>query len=103
MPVEPHGPAYSAPEVTHDAVLQEKLKNKEELFYMKSKILISARALSLLLLVSAICGSAQERKPVHFSGVFNDYSPLSSISGSPYEMHGQWTFTNGAPLTSWRI
>jgi hypothetical protein len=66
---------------------------------MKSKTLTSAiRALSLLLLVSATCalaqngGFAQERKPAHFSGLFNDYVPLSpTISGSPYEMHGQWT------------
>jgi hypothetical protein len=66
---------------------------------MKSKTLTSAvRALSLLLLVSATCALAQsgsfgqERKPVHFSGLFNDYVPLSpTISGSPYEMHGQWS------------
>jgi hypothetical protein len=71
---------------------------------MKSKTLTSgARALSLLLLVSATCVLAQEQhKPVHFSGLFNDYVPLSAtISGSPYEMHGQWTATrNGAPPTS---
>lgn len=66
---------------------------------MKSKTLTSVvRALSLLLLVSATCalaqsgGFAQEHKPVHFSGLFNDYVPLSpTISGSPYEMHGQWS------------
>ena len=59
---------------------------------MKIKILTSAvRALSLLLLVSATCALAQERRPVHFSGVINDYSPMSSITGSPYEMHGQWS------------
>ena len=33
-----------------------------------------------------------ERKTAHFSGLINDYSPLSpTVSGSPYEMHGQWT------------
>ena len=66
---------------------------------MKSKTLTSAvRALSLLLLGSATCALAQTgnfaqgHKPVHFSGLFNDYVPLSPmISGSPYEMHGQWT------------
>jgi hypothetical protein len=48
--------------------------------------------LSLPLLVSATCALAQEHKPVHFSGLFNDYVPLSpTISGSPYEMHGQWS------------
>lgn len=60
---------------------------------MKSNTLTSAaRVLSLLLLVSVTCASAQERRPVHFSGVINDYSPFNSmISGSPYEMHGQWS------------
>ena len=44
---------------------------------MKSKTLTSAvRVLSLLLLVSATCALAQERRPVHFSGLINDYSPL---------------------------
>ena len=61
---------------------------------MKSKNLTAAvSVLSLLLLASATCALAQEqRKPVHFSGLFNDYVPLSAtISGSPYEMHGQWS------------
>jgi hypothetical protein len=60
---------------------------------MKSKILTSAlRVVSLLLLVSGSCALAQERWPVHFSGVINDYSPYDPmITGSPYEMHGQWS------------
>ncbi len=60
---------------------------------MKSKTQISAvRVLSVLLLVSATCALAQERGPVHFSGLINDYSPLSaSVKGSPWEMHGQWS------------
>lgn len=64
---------------------------------MKSKttsktLASSARTLSLLLLVSATCAFAQDRKPVHFAGVLNDYSPVNpNIAGSPYEMHGQWS------------
>jgi hypothetical protein len=60
---------------------------------MKSKTLTSAiRALSLLFLVSATCALAQESRPVHLTGLINDYSPLDlSIKGSPYEMHGQWS------------
>jgi hypothetical protein len=59
---------------------------------MKSKTLASAaRVLSLLLLVSVTCALAQDRKPLHFTGLINDYAPLSTISGSPWEMHGQWT------------
>jgi len=61
--------------------------------FMKSKILTSAvRVLSLFLLVSATCALAQNLTPAHFSGLINDYSPLSaSVKGSPWEMHGQWS------------
>jgi len=44
----------------------------------------------------ALCGVAAMRTPaqdlriVHFSGVFNDYTP-STVSGGPYEMHGEWS------------
>lgn len=60
---------------------------------MKSKTFTSAgRVLSLLLMASATCGFAQGRKPLHFSGLINDYSPLSAtVKGSPWEMHGQWS------------
>jgi hypothetical protein len=60
---------------------------------MKSKSPTSAvRALALLVLVSTTCALAQERRPVHLSGLLNDYVPLlGSVSGSPYEMHGQWS------------
>ena len=58
---------------------------------MKSTTLRSAiRALSLLLLVSGTCALAQDRRPVHFSGLINDYSP-STVKGGPWEMHGQWS------------
>jgi hypothetical protein len=60
---------------------------------MKSHILNPAvRMLSVLLLVPATLALGQERKPVHFSGLINDYSPLSAnVKGSPWEMHGQWS------------
>jgi hypothetical protein len=60
---------------------------------MKSNTLTSTVSLlSLLLLASATCALAQDRRPVHFSGVINDYTPANPlISGSPYEMHGQWS------------
>jgi hypothetical protein len=60
---------------------------------MKNKTQTSAvRMLSLLLVVYATCALAQERRSVHFSGLINDYSPLSAtVKGSPWEMHGQWT------------
>jgi hypothetical protein len=60
---------------------------------MKNQILSSAvRVFSVLLLASATFASSQERPPVHFSGLINDYSPLSAnVKGSPWEMHGQWS------------
>ena len=60
---------------------------------MKSKMRISAvRVLSLLLLVAGSSALAQERRPAHFSGLINDYSPLATtVKGSPWEMHGQWS------------
>ena len=75
---------------------------------MKSKSLASAiRALSMLLLVSTTCALAQERRPVHLTGLFNDYSPANpTVNGSPYEMHGQWSMDvhpERAPPTSQRI
>jgi hypothetical protein len=57
---------------------------------MKSNISNSIRAFSLLLLFSAACALAQESRPLHFSGLINDYSP-STVKGGPWEMHGQWT------------
>jgi hypothetical protein len=60
---------------------------------MKSKTLASAvRMLLLSLFVSATCAFAQLPGTVHLTGVLNDYSPADpNISGSPYEMHGQWS------------
>lgn len=60
---------------------------------MKRPILNSAmRVLCALFLVSATFALGQERKPVHLSGLINDYSPLSAnVKGSPWEMHGQWS------------
>jgi len=58
---------------------------------MKGKTLTSAvRVLSLLSLVSGTCALAEEPGPTHFSGLINDYSPLT-VKGGPWEMHGQWS------------
>ena len=60
---------------------------------MESKSLASAvRVFSFVVLVSTTCALAQDRKPVHLTGLFNDYVPLlTTVKGSPYEMHGQWS------------
>ena len=75
---------------------------------MKSNTLTSAVRVSvLLLLVPATCALAQERRPVHFSGLINDYSPLSTTSKAAHGRcmaNGQWTSTRtGEPPTSQRI
>jgi hypothetical protein len=58
---------------------------------MKSNTLTSAvRLLSVLALLSTGAALAQEPRPVHFSGLINDYSP-ATVKGGPWEMHGQWT------------
>jgi hypothetical protein len=69
---------------------------------MKSKTLASAvGVLPLLLLVSGTCALAQENRPVHLTGLINDYSPLDpNIKGSPYEMHGQWSMDVNAEKSS---
>ena len=60
---------------------------------MKGKTLsLAVGVLALVPLVSITCVSGQERRPVHLSGLINDYSPLSAtVKGSPWEMHGQWS------------
>jgi hypothetical protein len=60
---------------------------------MKSKTLASAvRLLPLVLLVAGGSALTQDRGPLHFTGLINDYSPADlNIKGSPYEMHGQWS------------
>jgi hypothetical protein len=60
---------------------------------MKTKMLTSqVLVFSLLLLVAGGRAFAQEFRPTHFSGLINDYSPLNtSVKGSPWEMHGQWS------------
>src|ERR1700733_13131436 len=46
-----------------------------------------AMAVAAMALVRA---QAQGLRPVHFSGVINDYSP-STVSGGPYEIRGDWS------------
>jgi hypothetical protein len=60
---------------------------------MRSNLLTTTvRALLLLLLASGSCALAEDHWAVHFSGLINDYVPLSTtIGGSPWEIHGQWS------------
>jgi hypothetical protein len=40
--------------------------------------------------IAAVSTQAQDLRPVHLSGVVNDYSP-STVSGGPYEIRGDWS------------
>ena len=49
-------------------------------------------SLALSLLTACVSAIGQAPTPVHYAGVLNDYTPLDpTVSGSPYEMHGQWS------------
>jgi hypothetical protein len=48
------------------------------------------RVFALLFLASASCALAQDSKPVHATGLINDFSP-SNVKGGPWEMHGEWS------------
>ncbi|HEY1755515.1 MAG TPA: hypothetical protein VGG72_08975 [Bryobacteraceae bacterium] len=37
-----------------------------------------------------VSAQAQDLRPVHFSGLLNDYSP-STVAGGPYEIRGDWS------------
>ena len=50
----------------------------------------TAGLLSVFALLANQGAAAQGLFAVHFSGLLNDYSP-STVSGGPWEMHGQWT------------
>ena len=62
---------------------------------MKSRTLTSAiRVLSVVTLLSTAAALAQVLPAVNFTGLINDYSP-STVSGGPWEMHGQWSLDFG--------
>jgi len=54
------------------------------------RLITATGLLSCVALVASVRAVAQGSVPVEFSGLINDYSP-STVSGGPYEMHGQWT------------
>jgi hypothetical protein len=58
---------------------------------------------SLLLTATSLCLQAQEPQfltPVHFRGVINDFTPITTGT-SPWELHGPWSLTlNGESQTA---
>jgi len=53
-------------------------------------LVVAAVLLSSLTHVAGWEAAAQQPGPMQFSGLINDYSP-STVTGGPWEMHGQWT------------
>ncbi len=60
---------------------------------MRGNILkFAVSAMSVLFIIPVSRAVAQEHRPMHLSGLINDYSPLNAtVKGSPWEMHGQWS------------
>jgi hypothetical protein len=57
---------------------------------MKSRRMWWSVSFVVVLGLATVAGVlAQNRTPEHFSGIFNDYTPATGISG-PWEMHGTW-------------
>jgi hypothetical protein len=57
---------------------------------MKSKILLWLVGIAAVLTIAAVTRAlAQAPAPDRFSGIFNDYTPATGVSG-PWEMHGTW-------------
>ncbi len=61
---------------------------------MKSKALLwMVSAVAAVVLALGMGGLAQDRTPMHFRGLINDYTP-ETIGGNPvgpWEMHGTWS------------
>jgi len=48
------------------------------------------RIIAVLVLAVATGAQAQDPAPRHLSGIINDYTPATGVSG-PWEMHGKWS------------
>lgn len=60
---------------------------------MRSKALWRALCAAVVLALAGWIGVlAQDRTPVHFRGVINDYSPVSGNT-TAWELHGPWSLT----------
>ncbi len=58
---------------------------------MKNRTLWWSGCIAAVLVSAAVTGVlAQPPGPTRFSGIFNDYTPATGVSG-PWEMHGTWS------------
>jgi hypothetical protein len=56
---------------------------------MKSKISLWLVCIAAVFAIAAVTRVLAQPAPDRFSGIFNDYTPATGISG-PWEMHGTW-------------
>ena len=67
------------------------MKNKALRWIVRALAILSV-AMGLGGLTAAMAGDREERGPVHYSGLINDYTPSAAVvKGGPYEMHGRWS------------
>jgi hypothetical protein len=67
------------------------MKNKA-LRWIARDLAILAVATGLGGLTLALAGDRDERPPVHYNGLINDYTPSAAVvKGGPYEMRGTWS------------
>ncbi len=77
------------------------MNNKESIQKVRSTTMLVSSIVALVAMgmggPSRALAWGQSQSPTHFSGLLNDYTPTSDsntgtpISGSPYEMRGEWT------------
>ena len=67
-------------------------KTREDTFMKKKALFLVACFAAALALVGVTSTSAQDDRPVRFSGVINDYSPVSGNT-TAWELHGPWSLT----------
>lgn len=66
------------------------MKNKA-LRWIARDLAILSVATGLGGLTLALAGDREERPPVHYDGLINDYTPSAAVTkGGPYEMRGRW-------------
>jgi hypothetical protein len=67
------------------------MKNKA-LRWIARDLAILSVATGLGGLTLALAGDREDRPPVHYDGLINDYTPsVAVIKGGPYEMRGRWS------------
>jgi hypothetical protein len=80
----------SFPENFSRRKLQMKISNEEDTMKRLRYITGISGIAVVVAAMALVPAQAQDLRPVHFSGVINDYTPSTS-PGGPYEMRGDWS------------